>query len=97
MVTGKEAGKFLMTEKSKCDIYFLERHESGGPGDLINPIPLPGKGMVHIVVEYWTRCLPTNILIILLSENGTLISDFHLFISAKALFCMPSCVLLNVT
>lgn len=29
---------------------------------------------------------------ILLSENGTPIADFRLFISAKALFCIPSCV-----
>lgn len=54
-----------------------------------------GHGAHHLRI-YWTRWLPTNIFMILLSANGTLISDFCLFISTKALFCIPSCVFPNV-
>lgn len=51
MVIGKEAVKFLMTENYKCYTSFLERQESGGSGEFINPIPVPGKGIVHIILE----------------------------------------------
>lgn len=51
MVTGKEASKFLMTENNKCYTTFLERQKSGGPGELINLIPVPGMGMVLIILE----------------------------------------------
>lgn len=51
MVTGKEAGKFPMTEYNKYYTSFLERQESAGPGELINHIPVPGMGMVHVILE----------------------------------------------
>lgn len=51
MVIGKEASKFLKTENNKCYTSFLERQESGGPGELINLIPVPGMGMVYVVLE----------------------------------------------
>lgn len=51
MVIGKEASKFTMTENNKCYARFLERQESGGPGELINPIPVCRKGTVHIILE----------------------------------------------
>lgn len=51
MVIRKEAVKFLMTENYKCSTSILERQESGGPGEYLNPIPVPGKVIVHIILE----------------------------------------------
>lgn len=65
-------------------------------GELIKPIPVPRKDVVHIILEVIGLDDIQNIFMILLSENGTLISDFCLFISANALFYIPCCVLLNV-
>lgn len=76
MVTGKEAGKFLVITNSKCSISFWKDKKMGSFVSH-EPYSHPWNGPgAHQLRVSWTSLLPANIFMTLFSENGTPVSDF---------------------